>query len=118
MTLVRPNFVTYSPTGVVLALDCKICGVQIANTVPRLGPVPGAVPRPKFSRNNLYAEIKMSIDDGSFHVTSGCKDCLNANMPPELLQEIFEADMEDQGWFKDAQAIEVVVVDYTAGGIV
>lgn len=120
MALRKKDFVTYGPKGSVLALDCKICGTRIASTYLRPGPFPASVPIPKFSRNNLYAEIKFEFDDGSYHVTNGCKNCLGKDMSPELLQELFNADMEDALVHAKAGAkpTKVVVLDTTAGGII
>lgn len=120
MALHKRNFVTYGPKGVVLALDCKLCGTRIASTQLRPGPLPNSVPKPKFSRNNMYAEIKFQFDDGSYHVTNGCKNCLSKDMPPEVLQELFEADMEDALVHAKggAKPTKVVVLDHTAGGII
>lgn len=120
MELRRSNFATYAPNGVLLELFCKICGTQIASTYLRPGPHPSSVPQLKFSRNNLYAEIKMAFEDGSHHVTNGCKNCLGTNMPPELLESLFEADMQDLGAIdqRNGKPTKVVVYDSTGGGII
>lgn len=116
MALIKRNFVTYGPLGVVLALDCKICGARIAST--QLRPNPGAGHTMKFTRSNLYAEIKFELDDGSYHVTNGCKNCLGMGLTPDVLQELFDADMEDLGQKSGAKPLHVTVLDLTAGGII
>lgn len=116
--LSKRNFVIYGPRGEVLTLYCKVCGTKIASTIPRPGPFPGSVPVLKFTRSNMYAEIKMECDDGSFHVTNGCKNCLSMQLRPSMLREMYKADMADLGVFTDVIPIRVVTVDRSAGGII
>lgn len=118
--LKRRDFITYGPKGLVLAVACKICGTQIANTQEKPGPFPDSAPVKRFMRSNLYAEIKFEFDDGSYHVTNGCKNCLSKDMSPELLEQLFLADMEDAlvNSKAGAKPTKVVVLDHTAQGIV
>lgn len=119
--LTKKDFVTYGPRGEVKALFCKICGVNIADTIPRPGPHVNSVPVMRFSRNALYAEIKFDFDDGSFHVTNGCKDCLKMNLTPAVLQQLYDADMVDALFLPKEEGVKpvhVLILDLTAGGIV
>lgn len=119
-TVHKRDFVTYSPEGSVTELYCKVCGVKIAGMALRSGPHINSIPQWKFSRNNFYAEIKIAFDDGSHHVTNGCKNCLSSNMDPELLAELFDVDMEDLGSVdkRNGKPTQVVVYDATGGGII
>lgn len=119
--LVRKNFVDYGPKGQVLGLYCKLCGDAIAGVqARRVSPVPGAAMAMKFLRYSNYAEIKIAFNDGSHHVTHGCKKCLGTNMAPDVLQALYEADVLDALTNSKAGAVatRVVQLDHTAKGIV
>lgn len=84
--LKRLDFAEYGSRGELLTLYCKVCGIVIGDIVPNVG----------FRRNSHYAELKMKCDDGSSHVTNGCKGCLSPSTPKRILTAMLAADMEDQ----------------------
>lgn len=119
--LKKPSYVIYGAHGVVDTLFCKICGDKIAGTVLRVkGSGPDINVRvPRFTRFSNYAEIKFTINDGSYHVTNGCRNCLGSGLTPATLQELYLADMDDMGLLPLGRvAEELVTVDYSAQGII
>ena len=109
MTLAKPDFAVYTQSGAIKWLYCKVCGAKIGHR-DRMG----------FVRTPDYAEVKIRFDDGSFHVTSGCKNCLSTKMDKRILQEMYEADCADDKNCRmgDRRPVEVVVVSYDQGGII
>lgn len=118
--LKRPNFVIYGQNGSVETLFCKICGDTIAGVTPR---IKGSGPEinvhvPRFTRFSNYAEVKFAVNDGSYHVTNGCRSCLGSGLTPAALQELYEADMADLGVLPLGRTAETLIaVDYTAQGM-
>src|SRR5262245_852561 len=96
------KFAHFNADGSLERLQCKLCGDIIGETQQR--PV-GRRNRPdgrivekiveNFARNHKYTEIKIAYDDGSAHVTNGCKRCLTGDMAVEKLDEITQVDTED-----------------------
>lgn len=82
LILKRPDFVVYDTRGAVRELYCKVCSTQIAGGVP-------------FQRYANYAELKFSCDDGSLHVTNGCRKCLTRSTSKKILSAMLVADMTD-----------------------
>lgn len=98
----RPNFMVLTPIGELQELFCKVCGSAIGKTTEI---VQGKrydksrnqwieTHREMFRRLPNYIEAKILFEDGSMHVTHGCPDCLHENMEKDLLQAIYEADMD------------------------
>lgn len=122
--LKMPKFAIYGPNGEVNALYCKCCGEQIASTQPRPhGPLGDH--RPRFSRHNNYTEIKILLENlstriPSYHITNGCRDCLQPNMDADRLQELYLADMLEMNMVPPIgnHAVRVQAIDYSAQGII
>lgn len=98
-----PNFITQdSSTGAMKALQCKLCGVVIADTVDRTvgfertrGGQLIKVVRRQMTRFGNYCEIKIAFADPNyFHVTHGCRGCMHMGLHPSILAEIHAADQE------------------------
>jgi hypothetical protein len=95
-----PDYVTKNEyTGAIEALQCKICGTTIADTVERIigyemtrGGQRIKVVNRQFTRLPNYREVKIEFDDSSNHVTNGCDKCLSMNLHPSVLAELHEAD--------------------------
>jgi hypothetical protein len=69
-----------------------------------------------FMRNHLYCEMKIEFEDGSQHVTNGCKDCLVGLKDAAILQELEECDMSEQKLkARSAGAIDVLEVKVGGG---
>lgn len=97
----RPRYVLQGPMGDILELFCKICGSAIAGkrtqVTGRRRTMTGEWIEDHlqtFVRFNNYGEIKIEFEDGSFHVTNGCSQCLNINLAPDVLFELHNADMD------------------------
>jgi len=98
-----PNFTRFGPMGDLQEIICKVCGVTIAGTTERVVNTtrnPGGSQVQKavvqFVRFHNYAELKISFTDGSAHMTNGCSKCLHPNLTPTQLDELQQADMEEQ----------------------
>lgn len=122
MTIAFPKFTEYSQEGELVRLRCKICGTVIGERAERSHgfkrlPDGRMIERisDQFHRNNLYCEIKISFEDGSAHVTNGCKNCLVGLTDGAILSELEQVDMTEQG-FKPRTAIVLEVVEVKAGG--
>lgn len=113
------SHIEFDPEGRILTIKCKVCGGIVASTQLRpTSPVSGSALKHKFTRHNNYTEIKMELDDGSFHVTNGCGDCLKARMDPDILYELWSADMQEMGIEEGtARPVKVVKIDRSARGI-
>jgi len=48
-----------------------------------------------FTRNDFYTELKIAYEDGSFHITNGCKNCLHQSLTIDQLAQITEVDEDD-----------------------
>jgi hypothetical protein len=110
-----PNFVRYSSGGELEVLLCKLCGVVIGEkqhrtigfrTAPNGQKIERIVEN--FVRNHLYCEIKIVYEDGSAHVTNGCKTCLNGPLSVEALDELTFVDEQDLKLSLGRKAAEVV----------
>lgn len=99
--VLRPNYVIFGPGNRIEELFCKVCGSAIAgmqSTIKgrRLDPATKQWIEEhvlEFRRFHNYAELKMQFEDGSYHVTNGCKTCLSGTLPIEKLHELHIADM-------------------------
>ena len=118
--LKRPNYVE-EVNGVIQKLFCQVCGDQIAGvSASPIGSGPYANKlSDSFKRFANYAEIKIEFDDGSMHVTNGCKKCLKMTMPIEQANEIYQADLSVMGLKQDNRVpVRIVAVDTTGVGLV
>lgn len=97
----RPNYVGSSPGRPIEELFCKICGSAIAGMQSRIkGRRLDAATKQWIEEHVLeyktfhnYAELKILFEDGSYHVTNGCKTCLSGDIPVEKLHELHTADL-------------------------
>ena len=125
MTFVKAaNFARLGPGGELQTLLCKLCGTvigekQLRTVGFRTAPNGQKIERivESFVRNHLYMEIKIAYDDGSFHVTNGCKKCLNGSLIVDILDDITFTDQKDLGLNLPRRAVEVVEKKI-GGGIV
>lgn len=99
---------------VVVEIKCKVCGTVIAGMTERISDTRlgrnGEVIQTKtlkFTRYPNYAELKMALGPGQFHVTHGCYKCLVPGLTPEQLNELMEADMEEQSDLDKEYSIEM-----------
>ena len=98
-----PSFVTKNEVGVIKSLQCKLCGVTIADTIERTRGYeksPGGqlikVVQRQLTRFANYREIKIAFENpGYFHVTNGCAGCFKLDMPVAVLTELHAADQEE-----------------------
>lgn len=128
-TVLRPNYVIYDDVGAIKELFCKVCGSAIAG-------VQESVRGMRQTRQGLwveervlawrrfpnYAELKMEFEDGSFHVTNGCRNCLTEALTNEQLHELMHADMSMEGTenaeaSKERVAARIVAIRTDGGGI-
>lgn len=102
------KFVERSPQGHINALFCKLCGKKI-----------GFRDRRGFHRTDDYAEVKIRFDDGSYHVTNGCKRCLKMGMSLDAVQRMYEGDCQDDPSCRVSgrRPEAVVAISYDQGGI-
>lgn len=103
MTLQKPDFTEFHE-GQLSKLYCKRCGVVIAAIIER----PKGDPKidrngnrvdtyvERFTRFPAFTELKMALKDGSFHITTGCNKCLTHELTLDELQELMQADIEEQ----------------------
>lgn len=115
--LARPNYITYTDTGAIDNIFCKQCGAPIAGFVSV--PVTTKTRGIRWRRFPNYAEIKMQFDDGHYHVTNGCKACLNLGLPANTLWDMYAADMTEMKITTDPDIapMRVVAMDTTGVGI-
>lgn len=125
----RPNYVMFGPNQELEELFCKICGTAIGGMHQALKGkrlnkqgvwIEEHVVR--FRRFHNYAELKMEFQDGSAHVTNGCKTCLHENLTTDQLFELHIADMYMDGAEYTKGAVrrvpkKVVAVRTDGGGI-
>lgn len=122
MTLARSDYVQFAADGTIDKIFCKMCGVVIASVeaIPiGSGPRAGKFVM-HFQRHPNYVDAKFVFDDGHFHVTNGCKNCINMSLTSEQLEELHTADlglMPGVDATPDSTAIEVVAIDATGVGI-
>jgi hypothetical protein len=119
------NFAQMGPDGTLERLQCKICGTVIGEKQQRTigfrkAPDGRVIERiiEGFTRNHLYTEIKIIFDDGSAHVTNGCKTCLMGNLSVEALSELTSIDERDLKLSPRKGAVIEVVETKIGGGIV
>lgn len=121
----RPKFAIYNHSGAVEELFCKLCGSSIAGyraSLDKGSSVDGQIMGTRtvrFMRSSIYAEMKIEFEDGSFHVTSGCSNCLNPNLSKAHLKELHVADMEQDpfpGSDKLAKRVPKRIVIVQVGG--
>jgi|SRR5580765_2997296 len=128
----RPNYVLYGPSMSLEELFCKVCGTAIGGLVTQ---VKGTrITREgkqieeqiiRFRRYHNYVEVKMQFEDGSYHVTCGCNQCMSVNLTPEQLDELHQADMSVEEEIYPGQeehmarkAAMVVAIRTDGGGII
>lgn len=105
--LTMPHYTQLGPRGEVTAIFCKVCGQRTASMRGN-----------DLIRNPIYQEAKILCDDGSYHVTNGCVNCLTMNTSPAVLDEILDADQEmsPEGYtLHDAQRSAMFVVAVGVG---
>ena len=115
--LMRPNYVEMRD-GQIAKLFCQVCGEQIAGLVDSpigSGPWAGKFTK-KFKRFPQYAEVKLQMTDGCFHVTNGCHKCF-VKMSVETAQEVYEADMDIMKMDADKQVMAIVAMDSSGSGL-
>lgn len=116
------DFIEYDTDGSIKKMFCKICGTPIAGTVYRPKGSGLKIDQlvEKFIRFPVYAEMKMECNDGSYHVTHGCKDCITTMQPIKVLRELYISDMEEAGMAipPGVEPIGVVAIDTTGSGLV
>lgn len=112
-----PNFIQKDPsTGALVAIQCKLCGSVIADTIERTvgyeksasGQLIKVVQR-QLTRFSNYTEIKIAFEDpGYFHVTHGCAKCLSMNLSVPVLTELHAADQgESPDGFTPREQLQV-----------
>lgn len=116
MNFVRvQDFARLAPDGILERLQCKVCGAVIGEkqyrtigfrTAPNGQKIERIVE--SFARNHLYYEIKIACEDGSAHVTNGCKNCLGGSLSVDLLDELLWTDEQDLGIKLGRRSAEVV----------
>jgi hypothetical protein len=119
------KFARFNADGVLERLQCKLCGDVIGEI--QLRPV-GRKQRPdgrivekiveNFTRNDQYTEIKIAFEDGSAHVTNGCKRCLTGQLSVEQLEALTYTDEDDLGMKRTGRKPMGVVKTLVGGGIV
>ena len=126
----RPNFVRYGPKGELEELFCKVCGSAIGGMTEQVKGrrfennqwIEERILR--FRRFHNYVEIKMEFQDGSAHVTNGCRNCLNEKLTFDQMYELHIADMEMEGDLPHVKQTKrrapkrVVAIRSDGGGIV
>lgn len=116
------NFIEYDSDGAIKRMFCKICGTAIAGTTYRPKGSGLKIDQlvEKFIRFPVYAEMKLECNDGSFHVTHGCKDCITTMQPIAVLRELWRSDLEEAGMVPPlgVEPLGVVAIDTTGSGIV
>ena len=98
-----PEYIKTDPsTGSLKSVQCKLCGVVIADTVDRIvgyetsrGGQLVKVVRRQFTRFANYCEIKVAFEGTLYsHITHGCRGCLAAHMSPAVLSELHTTDQD------------------------
>lgn len=125
----RPNYVTYGEDKSVEEIFCKVCGSPIAGMRARSAGRRLTRDRQwvelveiRFRRLSNYTDLKIQFEDGSYHVTNGCKNCLSENLTIEQMTELHVADMLLEDWpGRDLQItrvpLQVVAIRRDGGGI-
>ena len=72
----------------------------------------------RFKRFSIYAEAKFLCDDGSFHVTNGCRGCLSRLESLEEMTEMLVADMAQQGREEKRTVVKLVALDTSGQGLI
>lgn len=110
MTLAKPDFIVNAPDGTIQAMFCKVCGDQIGGMSEvaghrLIGGKSIQVLRMKFIRFQNFTEMKLLMrlkneeeDSGrrAAHITIGCSRCMTTRVGLRLMQQIYDADMEEQ----------------------
>ena len=120
--LKRPDYITYNEDGAIDRLFCKMCGEPIAGTVeaPRGSGAMASRLVMRFRRFPNYIEAKFLFDDGHFHVTNGCKNCITMGLTPTQMEELHAADlglMPGVDATPGVNAVRVVALDSTGVGM-
>lgn len=111
----KPDFILRNRAGGVHTVFCKCCGTIIAQQRRR-----------QFWRSRMYAEIKIRFADSTAHVTNICQNCIPIlQRNPELLHQIYEADIADlcidnpdmEMFLVDKDKPRIVAVDTKGRGI-
>lgn len=118
------DFVRLAQDGTIERLYCKLCGTIIGEVQHQ---TIGFRERPDgrlverilegFYRNHMYMEVKISFEDGSAHVTNGCKKCLMGDLSVEQLDELTQTDEEEQGLSISGRKSRAIVEQKFGGGI-
>lgn len=115
----KRDYVIFDKMGGIQKIFCKVCGSGIAGTTERprgSGPMADQMVE-RFMRFPNYVEAKFEFDDGSFHVTSGCRDCVHAGIDRQTMLELYQADMAEMKMpAGDRTPIQVIAVK-PGGGI-
>ncbi len=86
--------------GFLTEVRCKCCRAVLINLIEQDKPIETVrnngqtivTKRMILAATAMYAEIEITFDDGSKHVTSLCKDCV-AGMSQSKLEEIYVGDL-------------------------
>lgn len=118
-SLKKPDYIEHQG-GIVSRVFCKMCGSTIAGMSQRPAGSGSQINRmvTRFKRFSSYAEAKFKCNDGSFHVTNGCKACLTGLSDLETMTALLAADMTEQGRLDKRKVTEFIAVDLTGSGIV
>jgi hypothetical protein len=109
--------------GILVRLYCKMCGTIIGELTNRplerkLAPNGTIIERhtERFCRTADYCEMKIVYEDGSAHITHGCKSCLQGTQFDEYdLQRITEIDEVDLN-LPHREAAPVGIAQIKVGG--
>lgn len=113
--LAKPDFVEMKD-GAIEKLFCAVCGNQIAGMFEKPLNAQQTKFAMRFKRLGNYAEAKLRHASGHFHVTNGCWNCFK-NMSIETAQEVYEADMAEQGMEANETVVAIVAVDTSGSGL-
>ena len=103
----RPDYVKYHPGGVQIeAVYCKMCGGAVKSLIPDERYVEERTIKGKVVRlqrlveaeHSNYAEVTISFDDGSKHVSPLCYRCYRG-LTGGMLEDLYAADMGQ--WMRD-----------------
>jgi hypothetical protein len=133
MTIKRPQYVVFNDFGQIESMFCKLCGSEIGSIKDltqgrRFDKSTKTWIEERirqFRRNSNYAEMKIEFDDGSCHVTNGCRRCMQSSLDSDALNELHNADLdieEAQGnkgvkMLRTRKALHVLAVRTDGGGI-
>jgi hypothetical protein len=78
--------------GAVVRVEC-LCGAPLGGLTPVPGPIVPGRPVPHvFAYFPNYQEAEITFDDGTKHVTNGCRECL-ANARDDTAEKFYARDL-------------------------